>query len=540
MGACQRASKPLQQRLTSPSEPHIHAGSRYQARFFPFATLPLQLARRELELSIERASTEPEVRGADLSAELPWIAVLAVTGVLALIVLWFPVIRTFTHYEINYNEGWNAYRARLTDAGVPLYKTAPRYNATNYPPLSFHLMGFLARFTEHEVDAGRYISLLSLLAIALLIAAIVRVFTQTRMAGAFAGLIFIVWLTLYAEDRVGMNDPQLLATVVSLAGLYVYLKRPEAPGWLCASAALFGVSVFTKHNLLAFPLAVAAHLLLTAPFRRFSLWVGAGVVAAGALFGATNLIDGPYFLAHLTLGRPWSLHNAASSITAFFQVFQIPFAAAIIWSVWSRRNRAWWILPLALISAEGIAFGFAGGYGVVENIYFDSIIALAIITGVAAGDIASATVQRFGKATFAAVLCVALLSTIFLLPERIAHDVRIYRAFPSVEDRFAEAVEFVAQRPGPALCASPLVCFEAGKEQEFDAYTVASQVAIGKISVEDILSVIDIGYYRTIVLDAGEDNFRDIRPLGPVAQRIMERYRIALRAGRYTIWIPAA
>jgi len=62
-----------------------------------------------------------------------------------LALIWFPLRRTFANVEINYNEGWNAYRAAMVASGIPLYGTPPHGfgTGTAYPPLSFHLIGWL-------------------------------------------------------------------------------------------------------------------------------------------------------------------------------------------------------------------------------------------------------------------------------------------------------------------------------------------------------------------------------------------------------------
>src|SRR5690242_4184512 len=54
----------------------------------------------------------------------------------------FPVKRIFANVEVNYNEGWNAYRADMIEKGIHLYG-APLQGfgtATAYLPLSFHLV----------------------------------------------------------------------------------------------------------------------------------------------------------------------------------------------------------------------------------------------------------------------------------------------------------------------------------------------------------------------------------------------------------------
>lgn len=465
--------------------------------------------------------------------------------VLTVITVWYPVIRTFAHFEINYNEGWNAYRAQMAAQGIPLYGAAPRFTVTNYPPLSFHFIGLVGRLTGDVVAAGRYVSLISVVLIALLIGAIVRSFTGLWHAGSYAAFSFVIWLAIFQPDRIGMNDPQLFATVLSLIGLYLYVSRPDSRPWLAVSAVVFAVSLFTKHNLLAFPLAVGAHLLLRGAFQRFGVWAGAFAAAAGVLLAITIRVDGPYFWAHLTAPRPYSMLDAAWTSSVYLRAFQIPFAVGAVWSLWNCTNPARNVLAAGLVTAHAIAFAFSGGYGVDTNIFFDCIIALVMIMGVAAGDVAELVQARFaqrrsfGNLFLTVALLAPLAGVVPDLPVRIRRDYQDARAIPQVEDRFTQAVAFVAARPGRALCNDLLLCFEAGKPEEFMTWFVASEVGAGKMPEAEAVHLIETYRFNTIELEgSGNSVLPPGRFLEGFAHKAVERYRVGLRSGKYAILIP--
>src|ERR1700733_10697646 len=90
------------------------------------------------------------------SLRVIWLAVLAILGVLTLAALWYPIQRISQSADINYNEGWNTYRADIAARGEPLYSQPPRFTVTNYPPLSFHILGFLGKllggFRRRQMD----------------------------------------------------------------------------------------------------------------------------------------------------------------------------------------------------------------------------------------------------------------------------------------------------------------------------------------------------------------------------------------------------
>jgi Dolichyl-phosphate-mannose-protein mannosyltransferase len=474
------------------------------------------------------------------SRQFPWLPVLLILAAIALATLWFPTIRTFAHFEINLNEGWNAYRAKMAAAGLPLYAAPPRFTITNYPPISFHFIGFLGRLNNDVVAAGRYVSLVSVILIALLIAAIVKRLAGHWRAGVYAALSFVIWLAIFQPDRIGMDDPQLFATVFSLAGLYAYLARPDSTRWLCASAIFFIVGLFSKHNLLAFPLAVGIHLVLTGAWKPFAIWTATCAAAAAALLFITLHIDGPYLVANVTAPRPYSVADAFSLINRYRRTFQIPAAAALAWSCWNFANPSRNILVIALVLAHAIAFAFSGGYGVDGNIFFDSIIVLAMIAGVAAHDVVEMFQSRRSASAFLTVLLlVPMLGVLPALPARIARDSRDYSALPESEEDFAQTVDFLAASPGPALCNDLLLCFEAGKAEEFDSFQVASQLGVGKLDEREIGTLIDKHYFNTMQFGVrGDGLVSPAKPLRGLMAMVLAHYRLGLRAGEYGVMIP--
>src|SRR5438128_533848 len=83
---------------------------------------------------------------ADPSRWLSRVVVL-VFGAVLIAHLWFPVRRAAREVEFSYNEGWNAYKQAMVANGTPLYGLPPGAftGGTSYPPLSFHLVSWIAR-----------------------------------------------------------------------------------------------------------------------------------------------------------------------------------------------------------------------------------------------------------------------------------------------------------------------------------------------------------------------------------------------------------
>ena len=122
-----------------------------------------------------------------------------------------------------------------------------------------------------NIIAGRIVSLVAFLCVAAGIFQAARFMGCRALHAAFASLLFMAWL-IVSTDYVGMNDPQLFAHAIQIAGLLLVLR--STPNDI-AAAALFALAIFVKHNLVTMPAAVGLWLLMTdrARARRF---IGAG------------------------------------------------------------------------------------------------------------------------------------------------------------------------------------------------------------------------------------------------------------------------
>jgi hypothetical protein len=474
---------------------------------------------------------------------LLWPAVLFFLGVLTLAALWYPVQRISQSADINYNEGWNTYRAEMAAHGDPLYARPPQFAVTNYPPLSFHFLGFLGKRWGGFTAAGRWAALASLAFLAIAMAALVREFAGQWRLGVYAALLFILGLAVFVPDRIAMNDPQFLGLALSFAGLLLYVRNPRSNGLLCASAIVFAVSLFTKHNLLAFPAAVGLQLLLLRAWKHFAIWLGALAAMSGGLLFLTFWWDGPYFLAHLLAPRSYSIMSGWGRIEPYLLDFQILFAAALLWSVFYATSSTRNLLAIAFVLAHIIGFGFAGGDGVVENVLFDALVMVVVITAIGMGDLESKLIGlRFGNLILLLALLMPYLGIFALLPRILYNQHQASQVRPQLDGEFRQAVAFLQNRPGPALCEDLLLCYDAGKPPFFDAFYVNSQLKIGRLRESDVLAYVDGTRLPTIEIEvpAGQPLLpvASFRFSAPVMRAILERYRPAVRGSRFTLLVP--
>jgi hypothetical protein len=490
------------------------------------------------------------------------LAAVALMLVTICALLQYPIRRIDSDSEVNFNEGWNAYRQAFVQQGTPLYGSPPDLltGSTNYPPISFHVISLLS-FHGDVVATGRSLSVFSLFIIGILIGLIVRELGASPLIAAFSMLLYILGIVLFLPDRVGMDDPQLLAEVFTTAGLYLYLRARDSTLLLCSSAFAFCLAGFTKQNLLAFPAAVAIDLLIRSR-RRFVIWCATMAGFALVFLGLTFAIDGHYFFDHLFVHRAYWFDQALGSVTHFYLLtFQGIVLLALVWTLCRFRARP--LLALAFLLSNGLAFILAGGDGVDLNIFFNAFAAAVIVCGVALAETdhliavqSEAPAHEESKTASGAisgpVLAAALMLGLFLcvairVPDRLRESHLLNRYMADDDAGFRAAAELVKATPGPALCESLMVCYRAGKPYTFDTYTAIEEIKSHHTDIDASLPLINSRHFAVIQLDAlpGEATgkpptiFRNrSRFTTAFVDALLENYRLELRTSHYLIFAP--
>ena len=182
--------------------------------------------------------------------------------------LWRAIATMGLHLPIDPNEGWNAYHAAAAMSGAPLYPGPQSFMVNNYPPLSFYLVGGLGRVLGDYIFAGRIVALLAFFFVSFGIFAAARRMGCQRYEASFGALLYASGLLVFT-DYVGIDDPQMLAHALAMAGFLLLLKEPRGAGRIGAAALLFVLAVFVKHNVIA--MAVAMTVWLAVYDRRSAL-----------------------------------------------------------------------------------------------------------------------------------------------------------------------------------------------------------------------------------------------------------------------------
>ncbi len=470
-----------------------------------------------------------------------WVATIAILSICAIMSLWFPVLRIGSLPSLNYNEGWNVYRQRMTIEGQPLYGQQPRLWITNYPFLSFHLVGMLGAAIGNMVLAGRIVSLASLIIIAALVGGIVRIAGGSTRGGIYAGLCLLLWIATFTPDRRAMDDPELLGEAIATLGLLAYIKAPKTALWLSLSALAFAAGMFTKQDTIALPLSVGVHILVTRNWRALALWCAVGIVAASLLLILTYSLDGPYLFAALLWPRAYSVPQLIIHGIIYLFYFGAPVAICITLLLRCGGIPYRGLLLILLIVTNIISLYFAGGDGTGLNIFYPPLIAFAVTCGIIICFLERArTKTTKAHLAFIAALIVPAFASAQHVPHRIIMDLAIQRNLPATTAAAQRTSALLRSVDGPAFCEDILLCYGAGKPLDYDPYFVNDQISIGRLKESDVLAMLISHHYAVIEIGTVDTPIatKSFRFTKAFMQTLLAEYKPVLTDGMYTVFEP--
>ena len=408
--------------------------------------------------------------------------------------LWRAIATMGLRLPIDPNEGWNAYHAAAAMAGAPLYPGSQSTMINNYPPLSFYLVGALGRVLGDNIFAGRIVSLLSFFFVLFGIFAAALRMGCKRLEACFAALLFAGGLLVFT-DYVGIDDPQMLAHAIAMAGFLLLLREPRGTVRLAAAALLFVLAVFVKHNVIA--MAVAATAWLTVYDRRSAVRLAAlGIALALCGLVLFRFVYGTGLLAQLISARLYSLENLHNGFDRWLQWGLVPLVGltVLVFLRWNDRHVRLVAFFAAFATILGV--GFLGGTGVDVNVMFDADIALALSAALLLGQIARGVYAPVAAVAYAAPLLFAAWTN----PDWRDADVWLH---PMREEAVLaqKDIAFLAARRGPALCEMQSFCYWAGKPPAVDVFNVGQQFDTGARSDKPLVALIEARHFGAIQFD---------------------------------------
>jgi len=452
----------------------------------------------------------------------------------------YPVFSSQFDFEYSYNEGWNAYH-QIGALDGALYQNESRYVFTNYTPLYFFIVGYLCRSGD-VILVGRALSTISFVGIVFLVAFICKKLHASRREALFGAVMCIGLLGAYHRIYVGIDDPQLLGSAVSLLGLLVYLGRRAGFIKNITTLSILIVAGLIKQTLLTIPIMIALDLALRDRRQGVRFLVEAIVMVTAVILGL-YLLFGYACFEQIFSPRQYSIHAAATKTLSHPLLTSAVVPLAISFLAIYVRYEANRLILIYVVSALVVGALLSGGAGAESNQFIDLAIASSI-AGAAILRCLREDLHADHRLTSAAVL-VAFYGPALQIPYAV-EQLRdgLSGSLQAAETSFHRDLQFMAHYPGAAFCESPMLCFRSGREFLIDPFNASQAVRLGRLDPSPLLDKVARGEFAVIQLSTLEGHsFGPPLNGGPDVEHefrrlINERYRMVRTSGRRVFYLP--
>ncbi len=404
-------------------------------------------------------------------------------------------------FAVNFEEG------KILNAGYRILRGLtpyppvgrPPYVVNVYGPVFYYVVAPLVKWFGLSFTAPRLLVLASGLTVALLLALLLRHWTESWVIALGFGLSFLA--VSLVRDWIYVLRVELFATALSLGGLYVFAKKKS----LLWAALLFLAAIYTKITFIAAPIACFLYLVLKGEWRgawRLTGWM--------LLFGLTGL-------AALSAGtRGWALfhmfltHPDPYRLRWYFQRFS-PFAlldaglviAAISLAVLDVRRRSI-SLPLIYCALTTLMTLTVGKFGGDANELLEWQAAMCLAAG--CGYAALRKHWKFEPAV--ALIPIGVMVLVLLgLPEsrQLAPDLAGCPA----------AYQFAKQQPGELLTGNSGIAALSGKKMWLsDVLEFAVLGQAGRLDQRPLAEMVRNKFFGLILIN-GDTSARRREETGP-------------------------
>ena len=415
-------------------------------------------------------------------------------------------IRLFDQVSLNYNEGWNAYKAQAVLTWQPLYPTWDQPWVNNYPPLSFYLVAALSLLTHDVIIAGRILCLVGILATGFNVGALSAALTQNRRAGLVAALFFFLAVALWFTTFVGLDDPQWLGHGIQTTGALILLarlreRRSLAP--VVIGAAVMFLGCLVKHNILVLPLTVWGFLFFVDRKAFLTMSAVFAVLGCAFLAFAAAVYGHPFFEQMLNYQRVIRLNREVHALFAsYVLVPALAFAAlngALSDGGWRSRFPSIYVLLACAVGCVELM-----GEGCDYNQLFDVAIATALTVG-SLFDVLPGLLERGGVAQGLSLTLTAVM--LFTPVASMLYQLRDplwYNSRRAVEAPLARSViATLAEAEGPVACQMLAWCFWADKPMAYDVFNMAERAKKGGDEEARFVNQVANGYFAAIQTQSG-------------------------------------
>lgn len=389
--------------------------------------------------------------------------VAALLGATRLIFLCAPV-------STDPDEGWNAVHAVLALKGGALYPHGAGLIYTNYPPLSFLLVGLLGKLTGDMIIAGRLWALFGVSCTAFWVWWIGWRLTCNRLAASGALLLFALYNVTICRSYFVMDDPQWLGQSVALVGLALLMPsaRPFPADWrLGVAACLFVVAGFFKQNLVGIPLAITIWLALENR-HGLMIWLLGACVSLAMAFAICGAIWGVPFFQDIFLTPRLYMVSRAGARSWHFLLDISPMLLGACYLL-RFRHEDFRLRLLLLCALTTLITGIIerGGIGVSINAYFETLTVFCVLAGVVLA-------REISTWKWLA------LPFILLVPSASWQAWQDITRYPGHLAAFKAMEAQIQAQPGPVVCDDLAYCYWAGQGYRLDFFLYGQQVLTTK------------------------------------------------------------
>ena len=250
--------------------------------------------------------------------------------------------------------------------------------------------------------------------------------------------------------------------------------------------------------------------------------------------GACLFAYGHDFISSLLAPRQYVPVRAWRHALEWMRPIELPVLLAALAAVLDRGNRHTLLFAGYGLIALLLAWALAGGAGVNFNLMFDVVIAISLAAGQLIARLRQQRSLRLwavGAYAFSALVNAGLV---------VNKDVLLLRPWIAAE-RAREAaslaaIRAVAERPGPALCETPAICYWAHKPLELDAFNFGEGVIAGSKDERPVLQRIASGTYGAVQLNVATTEKSFLGPRIPAA--VMATYKkLPIPSGPFEIYV---
>lgn len=440
-------------------------------------------------------------------------------------------------YPMDYGEGPLLAQTRALGQGESIYRpvpTSPPYTVSNYPPLYPLVLSPLARLAGPAFWYGRLLSWLSVVAAAVLIASILLALTRDRLAAVIGGLFLLAfppasyWASLYRVDA--------LALALSLGGVCLCVRRPDARWTIPLAALLLTAAIFTRQSYgLAGPVAAAVWLLGTGRPRRALVLVAVVAALGAALFAGLEWRTGGGFsfnivTANLNDYQPGSLARYLADVWALTPIALTAAGVFLVSAGWFRVP-SWRLVAPYFIGAAlaGLTIGKVG-----SNVNYLLELGAAVALSIGAL-IAWLRPRRALTAVVALLLALDVALMVLASPYRTVTDARLSQA----ED--ARRLErLVGEAPGVVLADEDMgLLVRAGRPIYFQPFEMTQLARAGRWDQGPLLADIERQAFAAVLIYVIPDvPLHRQRWTDEMLEAIGRRYAVEERVGPTLVYRP--